>query len=66
MKQGNKMGEAASAWKKLDAAQQQVFKVKASQLNAATASDETVTSPKSKPAAAKEVSTTAIKTKTGT
>ena len=29
MKQGNKMGEAASAWKKLDAAQQQEFKNKA-------------------------------------
>ena len=65
MKQGSKMGEAASAWKNLDAAKQQEFKEKASQLNAATASDETVSSPKNS-RAAKEVSTTATKTKTGT
>ena len=65
MKQGSKMGEAASAWKKLDVAQQQEFKEKASQLNEAIASDETVSSPKSS-RATKEVSTTATKTKTGT
>ena len=64
MKQGSKMGEAASAWKLLDAAKQQEYKDKATQLSVAGAADEAIPSSKSK-REAKDMPQTATKTKTG-
>ena len=64
MKQGSTMGEAASAWKNLDVAQQQEFKDKAALLSVAGAADEASPSPRTK-RAAKDAPSTATKTKTG-
>ena len=59
MKQGRTMGESASAWKNLDAAQQQEYKDKATLGN-----DEANPAPKSKPAST-DASTSSTRTKTG-